>query len=101
MGPAQQQQPPATWLWPKRWPTLGLHPQTWLRIAWWPPCPPRPHVATTRTARPPTPIRRCEPKDEDTVMQAVHALHKQADKNHDGRISDHEILDIFQGVRNH
>merc|ERR1711934_1261116 len=31
----------------------------------------------------------------------VQALHKQADTNHDGRISDHEILDIFQGVRNH
>merc|ERR1712227_753983 len=36
-----------------------------------------------------------------TVMQAVQALHKQADRNHDGHISDHEILDIFQGVRNH
>merc|ERR1711920_1101979 len=40
-------------------------------------------------------------KTRMTVMQAVQALHKQADKNHDGRISDHEILDIFQGVRNH
>jgi len=34
-------------------------------------------------------------------MQAVQALHKQADTNHDGKISDHEILDIFQGVRDH
>merc|ERR1712032_1090102 len=40
-------------------------------------------------------------KTRMTVMQAVQALHKQADTNHDGRISDHEILDIFQGVRNH
>merc|ERR1719264_1788692 len=40
-------------------------------------------------------------KTRMTVMQAVQALHKQADRNHDGRISDHEILDIFQGVRNH
>merc|ERR1712010_305620 len=40
-------------------------------------------------------------KTRMTVMQAVQALHKQADKNHDGHISDHEILDIFQGVRNH
>jgi len=36
-----------------------------------------------------------------TVYQAVTALHQQADSNHDGRISDHEILDIFQGVRDH
>merc|ERR1712032_902716 len=40
-------------------------------------------------------------KTRMTVMQAVQALHKQADRNHDGRISDHEILDIFHGVRNH
>merc|ERR1711934_1134086 len=40
-------------------------------------------------------------KTRMTVMQAVQALHKQADRNHDGHISDHEILDIFQGVRNH
>merc|ERR1712037_1038377 len=40
-------------------------------------------------------------KTRMTVMQAVQALHKQADRNHDGKISDHEILDIFQGVRNH
>jgi len=40
-------------------------------------------------------------KTRMTVMQAVQALHKQADTNHDGKISDHEILDIFQGVRNH
>merc|ERR1712046_378110 len=40
-------------------------------------------------------------KERMTVMQAVQALHKQADRNHDGKISDHEILDIFQGVRDH
>jgi len=40
-------------------------------------------------------------KTRMTVMQAVQALHKQADRNHDGKISDHEILDIFQGVRDH
>merc|ERR1712151_981942 len=40
-------------------------------------------------------------KTRMTVMQALQALHKQADSNNDGRISDHEILDIFQGVRDH
>merc|ERR1719183_1467167 len=40
-------------------------------------------------------------KERMTIMQALQALHKQADKNNDGKISDHEILDIFQGVRNH
>merc|ERR1712187_226198 len=40
-------------------------------------------------------------KTRMTVMQAVQALHKQADRNNDGKISDHEILDIFQGVRDH
>merc|ERR1712037_1023703 len=40
-------------------------------------------------------------KTRMTVKKMVQALHKQADTNHDGRISDHEILDIFQGVRNH
>merc|ERR1719362_2221374 len=40
-------------------------------------------------------------KERMTVMQALQALHKQADRNHDGKISDHEILDIFQGVRDH
>jgi len=40
-------------------------------------------------------------KERMTVMQAVQALHKQADRNNDGKISDHEILDIFQGVRDH
>merc|ERR1712224_399564 len=34
-----------------------------------------------------------------TVMQALRALRKQADTNGDGMISDHEILDIFQGVK--
>ena len=34
-------------------------------------------------------------------MQVLQALHKQADSNNDGKISDHEILDIFQGVREH
>merc|ERR1712037_377208 len=36
-----------------------------------------------------------------SLMQALHALHAQADSNRDGHISDHEVLDIFQGVRNH
>lgn len=36
-----------------------------------------------------------------TVWQALVALHAQADKDHDGKISDREILDIFQGVRDH
>jgi len=40
-------------------------------------------------------------KQRMTVWQALVALHQQADKNHDGKISDHEILDIFQGVRDH
>merc|ERR1712078_161835 len=40
-------------------------------------------------------------KERMTVMQALQALHKQADTNNDGKISDHEILDIFQGVRDH
>jgi len=40
-------------------------------------------------------------KERMTVMQALQALHKQADTNHDRKISDHEILDIFQGVREH
>merc|ERR1712037_279597 len=40
-------------------------------------------------------------KTRMTVMQALQALHKQADRNNDGKISDHEILDIFQGVRDH
>jgi len=34
-------------------------------------------------------------------MNVLQALHKQADSNNDGKISDHEILDIFQGVREH
>jgi len=36
-----------------------------------------------------------------SLMQALHALHAQADSNRDGHISDHEVLDIFQGVRDH
>merc|ERR1711881_815082 len=40
-------------------------------------------------------------KEKMSVMQALQALHKLADSNHDGKISDHEILSIFQGVRNH
>merc|ERR1712048_1506974 len=40
-------------------------------------------------------------RERMTVMQALQALHKQADRNNDGKISDHEILDIFQGVRDH
>lgn len=54
--------------------------------------------------KPPTSVK--PPTDAKTkqmmsVKQAIMALHKQADTNHDGKISDHEILDIFQGVRNH
>merc|ERR1719174_1207591 len=40
-------------------------------------------------------------KHQMTVWQALTALHSQADKDHDGKISDREILDIFQGVRDH
>merc|ERR1712048_1090368 len=40
-------------------------------------------------------------KTRMTVMEVLQALHKQADSNKDGKISDHEILDIFQGVRDH
>merc|ERR1712159_248244 len=40
-------------------------------------------------------------KTRMTVMEVLQALHKQADRNNDGKISDHEILDIFQGVRDH
>ena len=40
-------------------------------------------------------------KQAMSLKQALAALHKQADSNHDGHISDHEILDIFQGVRDH
>merc|ERR1712150_414693 len=36
-----------------------------------------------------------------SLKEALASLHKQADSNSDGRISDHEILDIFQGVRDH
>jgi len=36
-----------------------------------------------------------------SLMETLHELHKQADSNRDGHISDHEILDIFQGVRDH
>ena len=36
-----------------------------------------------------------------SIKQALQALHEQADSNKDGKISDHEILDIFQGVRDH
>merc|ERR1711934_1092140 len=42
-----------------------------------------------------------ERKEKMSLHQALAALHKQADENHDGSISDHEVLDIFQGVRNH
>ena len=36
-----------------------------------------------------------------SLKEALAALHNQADTNSDGNISDHEILDIFQGVRDH
>ena len=36
-----------------------------------------------------------------SIKDALAALHDQADTNSDGKISDHEILDIFQGVRDH
>merc|ERR1712072_722365 len=36
-----------------------------------------------------------------TVKAVITSLRQQADTNHDGKISDHEILDIFQGVRDH
>merc|ERR1711918_320365 len=48
-----------------------------------------------------TPKDKAEKKEMMSLRQALAALHKQADENHDGSISDHEILDIFQGVRNH
>merc|ERR1711907_125051 len=37
--------------------------------------------------------------DAKTRMTVMQVLQKQADSNNDGKISDHEILDIFQGIR--
>jgi len=51
--------------------------------------------------KPPAASSGAANKERMSVMQALQALHKQADTNNDGKISDHEILDIFQGVRDH
>merc|ERR1712151_1404108 len=65
---------------------------------------PQPRVLLARFLQQQKPNTNKKPQQSKQMMtlhQVLAALHKNADKNHDGRISDHEILDIFQGVRNH